>query len=91
MVLGYLNPAALAGGSLRVDAALSRRAVEAHVARPLGLAVEEAAHGIRQVANVNMARAIRAVSAARTRATSRSWPSAAAARSMPSTSPGCSG
>lgn len=65
MVLGYLNPAALAGGSLRVDAALSRRAVEAHVARPLGLTLEEAAHGIRQVANVNMARAIRAVTVER--------------------------
>ncbi len=61
MVLGLLNPKALAGGSLQVDAALSCRAVEEHVARPLGLSVEDAAHGIRQVANVNMARAIRAV------------------------------
>ncbi|MBL8698053.1 MAG: hydantoinase/oxoprolinase family protein [Alphaproteobacteria bacterium] len=65
MVLGYLNPRALAGGSLAVDAALSHRAVEIHVARPLGLTVEEAAHGIRQVANVNMARAIRAVTVER--------------------------
>ncbi len=65
MVLGYLNPRALAGGSLGVDAALSHRAVETHVARPLGLTVEEAAHGIRQVANVNMARAIRAVTVER--------------------------
>jgi len=61
MVLGLLNPKALAGGSLQVDAALACRAVEEHVARPLGLSVEDAAHGIRQVANVNMARAIRAV------------------------------
>lgn len=65
MVLGYLNPRALAGGSLPVDALLSRRAIEAHVARPLGISVEEAAHGIRQVANVNMARAIRAVTVER--------------------------
>ncbi len=65
MVLGYLNPHALAGGSLRVDAVLSRQAVEIHVARLLGLTVEEAAHGIRQVANVNMARAIRAVTVER--------------------------
>jgi N-methylhydantoinase A len=35
--------------------------VEDYVARPLGLTVEDAAHGIRQIANVNMARAIRAV------------------------------
>ena len=65
MVLGFLNPRALAGGSLPVDAALSVKAVEAHVARPLGLTVEDAAHGIRQVANVNMARAIRAVTVER--------------------------
>jgi len=65
MVLGFLNPQALAGGSLPVDAALSHRAVEEHVARPLGLTVEDAAHGIRQVANVNMARAIRAVTVER--------------------------
>lgn len=61
MVLGLLNPHSLAGGSLAVDASLARRAVEEHVALPLGLTVEDAAHGIRQVANVNMARAIRAV------------------------------
>ncbi len=65
MVLGFLNPHALAGGSLAVDAALSTRAVELHVARPLKLSTEDAAHGIRQVANVNMARAIRAVTVER--------------------------
>ncbi|HTZ01568.1 MAG TPA: hydantoinase/oxoprolinase family protein [Xanthobacteraceae bacterium] len=65
MVLGFLNPQSLAGGSLKVDAGLSHRAIEAHVARPLRLSVEEAAHGIRQVANVNMARAIRAVTVER--------------------------
>jgi N-methylhydantoinase A len=65
MVLGFLNPHALAGGSLAVDATLSRRAVEQHVAGPLKLTVEDAAHGIRQVANVNMARAIRAVTVER--------------------------
>jgi N-methylhydantoinase A len=48
-----------------VDAVLSQRAVEAHVARPLKLSVADAAHGIRQVANVNMARAIRAVTVER--------------------------
>jgi N-methylhydantoinase A len=65
MVLGFLNPRSLAGGSLPVDAALSRRAVETHIARPLNLPLEDAAHGIRQVANVNMARAIRAVTVER--------------------------
>ncbi|MDI3468424.1 MAG: N-methylhydantoinase A [Pseudolabrys sp.] len=61
MVLGFLNPRGLAGGSLAVNAELSRLAVDNHIARPLGLTIEDAAHGIRQVANVNMARAIRAV------------------------------
>ncbi len=65
MVLGFLNPHALAGGSLAVDATLSQRAVEKHIAGPLQLSVEDAAHGIRQVANVNMARAIRAVTVER--------------------------
>jgi N-methylhydantoinase A len=65
MVLGFLNPRALAGGSLAVNATLSRRAVEQDIAAPLNLTVEDAAHGIRQVANVNMARAIRAVTVER--------------------------
>lgn len=65
MVLGFLNPKSLAGGSLRVDAELSRRAIDMHIARSLRLTVEDAAHGIRQVANVNMARAIRAVTVER--------------------------
>ncbi|MDB5415149.1 MAG: 5-oxoprolinase [Rubritepida sp.] len=65
MVLGLLNPTALAGGSLKVDAALSLEAVRKHVAAPLGLSLEDAAHGIRQVANANMARALRAVTVER--------------------------
>jgi N-methylhydantoinase A len=67
MVLGYLNPAALAGGSLKVDPELARKAVAKHVAAPLGLTLLDAAQGIRQVANVNMARAIRAVTVERGR------------------------
>jgi len=67
MVLGLLNPVALAGGSLKVDPALSRRAIETHIAAKLGLSVMDAAHGIRYVANVNMARAIRAVTVERGR------------------------
>ncbi len=67
MALGLLNPAALAGGSLRVDPALSLAAIKAEVADRLGIDPVEAAHGIRQVANVNMARAIRAVTVERGR------------------------
>jgi len=67
MVLGYLNPESLAGGSLKVDPALSRKAVREAIGKPLGLDEIAAAHGIRRVANVNMARAIRAVTVERGR------------------------
>jgi len=67
MVLGYLNPHALAGGSLKVQPQRSHDAVLAHVGKPLGLDAIQAAHGIRRVANVNMARAIRAVTIERGR------------------------
>lgn len=67
MVLGYLNPQALAGGSLKVDPRLSLQAVGEHIAAPLGLDPVQAAHGIRRVANVNMARAMRAVTIERGR------------------------
>jgi N-methylhydantoinase A len=67
VVLGYLNPAYLAGGELPLDAALARQAIERHVAGPLGLGLVEAAHGIRAVANASMARAIRSVTIERGR------------------------
>jgi N-methylhydantoinase A len=67
VVLGLINPHALAGGRLAIDRGLSEQAILAHVARPLGLTLEEAAHGIRAVANAAMARAIRAVTVERGR------------------------
>ena len=67
VALGFLNPASLAGGELRIDAERARAAIRAHVAEPLGLSVEDAAHGIREVANANMARAIRSVTIERGR------------------------
>jgi len=67
VVLGYVNAQALAGGQLPIDRQKSLAAIEAHVARPLGIAVEDAAHGIRAVANAAMARAVRAVTVERGR------------------------
>jgi len=67
MLLGYLNPRTLAGGSLPVQPALSREAVRKYVGEALGLDDIRAAHGIRRVANVSMARAIRAVTIERGR------------------------
>jgi N-methylhydantoinase A len=67
MVLGLLNPRALAGGSLPVFPDRARAAIAREIAPPLGLSLVAAAHGIRHVANVNMARAIRAVTVERGR------------------------
>jgi N-methylhydantoinase A len=67
MCLGYLNPEALAGGSLRVHRDKAGDAIQRHIAEPLGLSIEEAAQGVRQIANVSMARAIRSVTVERGR------------------------
>lgn len=62
IVLGRLDPVALLDGRLPVDASAARAVIERDVARPLGLSVEAAAHGIVRIANANMSRAIRSVS-----------------------------
>jgi N-methylhydantoinase A len=67
VVLGFLNPSHLAGGELPLRADLAADAIRAHVAEPLGLSLVEAAHGIREVANASMARAIRSVTIERGR------------------------
>jgi N-methylhydantoinase A len=54
LVLGALGDAALAGG-LRLDPARARAAIEAKVARPLGLEVVTAAAGIIRIVNNQMA------------------------------------
>src|SRR5258708_39870423 len=61
LVLGFINPQALAGGRLPIERALCERAIDRHVAKPLGLDLEAAAHGLRAVAHAAMARRIRAV------------------------------
>jgi N-methylhydantoinase A len=61
LVLGYLAPERFAGGALRLDAAAARRAVELHVAKPLGLSIDEAAAGMYRVINTNMAHGVRQV------------------------------
>ena len=67
VVLGYINPAYLVGGSLRLNAAKARQAIEHKAARPLGLSVEHAAYGAHQIAAANMIRAIKSVSTERGR------------------------
>ncbi|MBI4010688.1 MAG: hydantoinase/oxoprolinase family protein [Candidatus Rokubacteria bacterium] len=60
VVLGYLDPAYFAGGSLGLDARLAREAV-GRVAAPLGLDPVAAAAGIHRVVNARMADQIRLV------------------------------
>jgi N-methylhydantoinase A len=64
LVLGYLNPERVYGGSIRLHAGRARAALDA-VGRRLGLSAREAAHGVVAVANANMLRALRLVSVQR--------------------------
>jgi N-methylhydantoinase A len=59
LLLGYLNPDYFLGGRMSLDRAAAERAVEEHIARPLGLAITQAADGIFQVVNENMISATR--------------------------------
>lgn len=67
VVLGYINPKHLAGGSVPLHADKSRAALQEKVATPLGVTVEQAAYGAHLVAAANMIRAIKAVSSERGR------------------------
>ncbi|MCC6627322.1 MAG: hydantoinase/oxoprolinase family protein [Chloroflexi bacterium] len=67
LVLGYINPERLAGGAVRLHADLAHRVIDERVARPLGLPLDEAAHGAHVLAAAAMIRAIRAVSSERGR------------------------
>jgi N-methylhydantoinase A len=67
LVLGYLDPGGLTGGTMRLDLEAARAAIERDLAGPLGLSVEEAAHGMLRLASATMMRAIRAVSVERGR------------------------
>ena len=67
LVLGYLNPARIAGGAIVVLPEPARAALEAEIAGPLGLDLATAAYGIHLIANSEMIGAIRAVSTQRGR------------------------
>ena len=66
VVLGFLNPRALARGTVPIDAARARTAIE-KIAEPLGRDATETAYGIHILANANMLRAIKAVTTYRGR------------------------
>jgi N-methylhydantoinase A len=67
VVLGYINPDYLVGGAVKLNAAKAREALEAKLAKPLGLKLDLAAYGAHQIAASNMIRAIKAVSTERGR------------------------
>ena len=67
VVLGFLNPRALAGGTVPIDAARAHTAIEKRIAEPLGRDARETAYGVHLVANANMIRAIKAVTTYRGR------------------------
>lgn len=59
LVLGVLDPDNFIGGRMRLDVEAARRAIEEHVAKPLGMSVIEAAWSIRQILDSRMADLLR--------------------------------
>jgi N-methylhydantoinase A len=67
LLLGYINPAYLIGGALKLNAEKARRIFDEGIAKPLRMPLEQAAHGAHLIAASNMIRAIKAVSTERGR------------------------
>jgi N-methylhydantoinase A len=65
LALAYLSEDNFLGGRMRLDTDKARAAIEAKVARPLGLSVAEAAEGIIRIIDVKMEEAIKAISTMR--------------------------
>jgi len=59
LVLGYLDAGFFLGGDMTLDLAGAETGIKTHIAEPLGLSVIDAARGIHDVVNENMASAIR--------------------------------
>lgn len=59
LILGYLDPDRFAGGSMKLDRAAARQAVQSRLAGPLGMTVERAAQGVVDLINERMAAAVR--------------------------------
>jgi N-methylhydantoinase A/oxoprolinase/acetone carboxylase beta subunit len=59
VVLGFIDPDTFLNGTMPLDREAAERAIETHVAQPLGMSVAEAASGIYRVANNAMATAVR--------------------------------
>ncbi|UCE30704.1 MAG: hydantoinase/oxoprolinase family protein [Burkholderiales bacterium] len=62
LLLGFLSASYFAGGRMKLDSDAAQRAIRERIAAPLGMDPVEAAFGMYQVINVNMASAIREIS-----------------------------
>jgi N-methylhydantoinase A len=67
VLLGYINPAHLVGGALKLNAEKARSVFAEKIAKPLGMPIERAAYGAHLIVASNMIRAIKAVSTERGR------------------------
>jgi N-methylhydantoinase A len=67
VVLGYMNPQLIAGGTVPIDARAARDAIQNHLGGQLGMDPPAAAFGVHRVVNATMARAIRSVTSERGR------------------------
>ena len=67
LILGYLNPRHLVGGALKLNPDKAEKIFREKIAEPLGMPLEQAAHGAHLIAASNMIRAIKAVSTERGR------------------------
>lgn len=65
LLLGLLSADSFLGGEMPLDPAAAEAAVDAEVAQPLGIAVDQAAAGILAVAIANMVQAIRTLTVER--------------------------
>ena len=65
LVLGYLEPEYFLGGRMKLDRDAARQAIDQHIAKPLGISVEQAAAGMFHVVNVNMAAGLREITVSR--------------------------
>ncbi len=59
LILGKLDPDEFAGGTMKLDEAGARAAMERDLGAPLGLQVQEAAAGLAEIVDENMANATR--------------------------------
>jgi N-methylhydantoinase A len=65
LILGYLDPDYFHGGDMKLDKMAAAKAIEENVAKKLGVSVNEAAAGIYNMININMALGVSLVSVAK--------------------------